>query len=334
MIEQDADYLERRGGGHFRCPVRLPVIPLGVDCDFYAPREDNADPGAGPAARRGLRAPRARHRRGRSRGAVRRTAVVSCHRARHPECTWRRRGPFFQPREWEKEIHGAALRCSGAARAHFIDGSDGPYGPVMRAAWRASDILVSLYDNIQDTNGLTPVEAMAAHLSCVGSDWNGYQDTVVDGETGFRIPAVTAKSPRLATDRELRARPGAAAMSRARHLARLAGGDNGVPGSLARTGGTVYGPTAAWPFATSAKRAESSSPTRSRSIGSTPPPCSPRAPWWSRRAASWRGTWQDVAQLRKCTLRAPHDRAWLPARRGDHSRRYAAFHDRPLGRSR
>ena len=30
------DYLARRGG-RFRSPVRLPVIPLGVDCDSYTP---------------------------------------------------------------------------------------------------------------------------------------------------------------------------------------------------------------------------------------------------------------------------------------------------------
>ena len=61
----------------------------------------------------------------------------------------------------------------------------------MRSAWRAADIFVSLSDNIQETFGLTPVEAMAAGLPCVVSDWNGYKDTVADGETGFRIPTTT-----------------------------------------------------------------------------------------------------------------------------------------------
>ena len=55
VIEHHADYLERRGGGRFHCPVRLPVIPLGADCDFYAPRDDDATPGAGPGARQALR---------------------------------------------------------------------------------------------------------------------------------------------------------------------------------------------------------------------------------------------------------------------------------------
>ena len=56
IIEQHADYLARRGGGRFRSPVRLAVIPLGVDCESYAPRDDDAVPGAGPGARHALRA--------------------------------------------------------------------------------------------------------------------------------------------------------------------------------------------------------------------------------------------------------------------------------------
>ncbi len=43
-------------------------------------------------------------------------------------------------------------------------------------------------DNIQETFGLTPVEAMAAGLPVLVTDWNGYKDTVRDGIDGFRIP--------------------------------------------------------------------------------------------------------------------------------------------------
>ena len=97
----------------------------------------------------------------------------------------------FPDRAAEMEFREAAGRFRRAARVHFIDGSDGPHGPVMRSAWRAADIFVSLSDNVQETFGLTPVEAMAAGLPCVVSDWNGYKDTVADGETGFRIPTTT-----------------------------------------------------------------------------------------------------------------------------------------------
>jgi hypothetical protein len=51
----------------------------------------------------------------------------------------------------------------------------------------AADVFLSLSDNLQETFGLTPVEAMAAGLPCVVSDWDGYRDTVRHGEDGFRI---------------------------------------------------------------------------------------------------------------------------------------------------
>lgn len=47
--------------------------------------------------------------------------------------------------------------------------------------------VVSLSDNIQETFGLTPVEAMAAGLPVVVTDWNGYRETVRDPVDGFRV---------------------------------------------------------------------------------------------------------------------------------------------------
>ena len=52
----------------------------------------------------------------------------------------------------------------------------------------AANIFVSLSDNIQETFGLTVIEAMAAELPCIVSDWNGYKDLVNDRETGYLIP--------------------------------------------------------------------------------------------------------------------------------------------------
>ncbi|WP_396595207.1 glycosyltransferase family 4 protein [Brevundimonas sp. R86498] len=65
---------------------------------------------------------------------------------------------------------------------------DGAEAVAYRQAWRAADAFVSLSDNIQETFGLTPLEAMAAGLPVLVSDWNGYKDTVRDGIDGYRIP--------------------------------------------------------------------------------------------------------------------------------------------------
>ena len=52
----------------------------------------------------------------------------------------------------------------------------------------AANIFISLSDNIQETFGLTVIEAMAAELPCIVSDWNGYKDLVKDNKTGYLIP--------------------------------------------------------------------------------------------------------------------------------------------------
>jgi len=70
---------------------------------------------------------------------------------------------------------------------HFLDGRDVDN---RNTAWSCADIFVSLSDNIQETFGLTPIEAMAAGLPCIVSDWDGYKDTITDGVTGFRIPTI------------------------------------------------------------------------------------------------------------------------------------------------
>jgi glycosyltransferase involved in cell wall biosynthesis len=67
---------------------------------------------------------------------------------------------------------------------HFVDGRP----PENRfSIWSAGDIFLSLSDNIQETFGLTPVEAMAAGLPSVISDWDGYKDLLRHGRDGFRI---------------------------------------------------------------------------------------------------------------------------------------------------
>lgn len=58
------------------------------------------------------------------------------------------------------------------------------------ALYAAADIFVSPSDNIQETFGLSLLEAGAAALPAVVSDWNGYRDIVVPEVTGLRIPTL------------------------------------------------------------------------------------------------------------------------------------------------
>jgi len=53
--------------------------------------------------------------------------------------------------------------------------------------YNISDVFTSPIDNVQETFGITPIEAMACGIPQVVSDWDGYKDTVQDGITGFKV---------------------------------------------------------------------------------------------------------------------------------------------------
>ena len=81
---------------------------------------------------------------------------------------------------------------------HYV-AVDGRPADTRFSIWSAADIFISLSENIQETFGLTPIEAMAAGLPCVVTDWNGYRDTVRDGVDGIRIKTF-APRPGLGRD--------------------------------------------------------------------------------------------------------------------------------------
>jgi glycosyltransferase involved in cell wall biosynthesis len=58
--------------------------------------------------------------------------------------------------------------------------------------YAAADVFVSPADSIQETFGLTLLEAMLAELPLVVSDWDGYRDLVQEGVTGFLVPTADA----------------------------------------------------------------------------------------------------------------------------------------------
>ena len=64
---------------------------------------------------------------------------------------------------------------------------DGRVADQRNLAWQSADIFCSLSDNIQETFGITPIEAMAAGLPVVVSDWDGYKDSVRNGVDGFKV---------------------------------------------------------------------------------------------------------------------------------------------------
>jgi len=59
---------------------------------------------------------------------------------------------------------------------------------IKRDIYQSADIFISLSDNLQESFGITVIEAMASRLPVIVTDWNGYKDIVDHGITGFRVP--------------------------------------------------------------------------------------------------------------------------------------------------
>ena len=166
----------------------LPIIPLGVHCDDFAFTEPER-----AAARDKLAV-------GRDAVVVLVAGRISAHSKAHPYPLMRAlqhtaeetgkpivlvlAGQAFAPAISEAYRSGAAAFCPDV-RTVFVDGQD---AAAYRGAWAAADLFASLADSIQETFGITPLEAMAAGLPALVSDWNGYKDTVRDGVDGFRVP--------------------------------------------------------------------------------------------------------------------------------------------------
>ncbi|RJX24041.1 MAG: glycosyltransferase [Acholeplasma sp.] len=63
--------------------------------------------------------------------------------------------------------------------------------------YNLADLFISFSDNIQETFGLTVLEAMASGLPLLTSDWDGYKFLVDNDINGYKIPTIWMKSNTL-----------------------------------------------------------------------------------------------------------------------------------------
>ena len=187
------EYLAQRTGGKPEILVKLPIIPLGVDCSAFP---------------QGVEAVNTRHQQRQELGispddivvlfvgrltfsakahpvpmyiALERAAQLTKAKIHLIQAGW-----IEDPRE-EPDFKTSAQVFCPSVNTIFVDGRN----PEIRVnIWSAADVFISLSDNIQETFGLTPIEAMANGLPAIVSDWNGYKESVRHEIDGFRIPTL------------------------------------------------------------------------------------------------------------------------------------------------
>lgn len=191
--ELKAWYAEHTGATRFNA-IALPVIPLGVDAPAFSRDADQIQ-----AARRGLGLEA-------DEVAFLFAGRMAFHAKANPASFYQAiEAASARTRKRLVYVEAGVYPNSGSARAHaeargFLAPSvrsiqvDGQDEALYLQAWKAADVFVSLSDNIQETFGLTPLEAMAAGIPVLVSDWDGYKDTVRDGVDGYRIPVTLPDS--------------------------------------------------------------------------------------------------------------------------------------------
>ncbi|MCA1774197.1 MAG: glycosyltransferase family 4 protein [Loktanella sp.] len=194
--EQEAAFLKDRFGAARMPMPQLPIIPLGIHTQDFAPS--------------GVERKRLRDRMG-----VTDDSIVVMTMGRLTSVEKANMLPLWLALEAVaqssgRDVHLWQVGWAGRAPEHdlHVEGPktycpsvttqtlDGREPDLRRGVWSAADIFTLPVDNIQETFGLVPVEAMAAGLPVVMPDWNGFRDTVVDGKTGFLIPTTMAPPDR------------------------------------------------------------------------------------------------------------------------------------------
>ncbi len=103
---------------------------------------------------------------------------------------------FFADATSEKVFRQGAVAAMPKVSLHVVDGKD---AHVRKSTFSAADIFLFPIDNIQETFGIAPIEAMAAGLPVIASDWDGLRDTVTP-DVGIRIPTTLPSASDLAQE--------------------------------------------------------------------------------------------------------------------------------------
>ncbi|MBS0362825.1 MAG: glycosyltransferase family 4 protein [Proteobacteria bacterium] len=286
----------------------LPIIPLGVHCADYdfsaadraeARAELGLEPGVIAALSPGRISMNAKAHpypmmaglQAAARRTGRRLALIIA-------------GQAEKPSTLEMFVRSAAELCPDV-QAVFVDGADAAR---FRRSWAAADLFVSLSDNIQETFGLTPLEAMASGLPALVSDWDGYKDTIRDGIDGFRV---TTWAPGPGAGAQIAQDFQSGALTYGEYMARAAGAVAVDMGVLAQRLDALIGD------ADLRARMGASGRARARDTYD-----------WAVVYRQYQALWAEQEAVRQRALADPATQAWLaaaPRRSPDHLGPFDAF---------
>lgn len=188
-----SEYLNHHFGSTYQCPIQTPVIPLGIDSAKFVRK-------SAPEYRKAQRdilniAP--------DEIVILFVGRMSFATKAHPlplfmavERTAQKLKRkirlimygYYKPRDMEKHFKGLADDILKTVQVNFVTNDDVRFPDGL---WACADIFTSLSDNIQESYGLTPIEAMASGLPSVITDWNGYRGGVRHDVDGFLVPTLT-----------------------------------------------------------------------------------------------------------------------------------------------
>jgi glycosyltransferase involved in cell wall biosynthesis len=201
-LDEWEDYLLARlgctaGDQGARLPrPQLPVIPFGTDVSAVVAAADDGD------ARRSLR----------TELGIADDAVMVFHLARLSPYDKAFPQPMFRAVQAAQQRSGTEIHLVLTGwfpggeddRARYIEACaayapdvavtilDGNDAAVVRRCWAAADVFLLLSDTILETFGQALVEAMAAGVPLVVSDWDGYRSIVREGVDGYLVPTLGA----------------------------------------------------------------------------------------------------------------------------------------------
>ncbi len=196
--EAQSDYLRHRfGAAAMPAPPETPTIPLGLDTEKLAARRTPEKRQAQRAALNITDDEIVILFVGRLNFATKAHPLPLLLAAREAAKTTQRKVRlvmygYYMPAEEMRERYQSLFHAFAETLCWDIIENTDPRFP--DGLWAAGDIFTSLIDNVQESFGLTPLEAMAGGLPVVVADWDGYRDGVRHETDGFLIPTITPPS--------------------------------------------------------------------------------------------------------------------------------------------